>query len=121
MGIIDLKEFFLSGSDEQLCRDVPKSLSSPSLSQDTLNAFEYALGFLLRSQYVKNYNTSSHQMVYHRCMVGTGMGLVQSSEVADAAFFVKVEQHWLFQPNTLYGVRHTLDTKTAKERFGEAL
>ena len=79
----DVKDYFLSGDHDALAADACDHLNGTQrqLTKDVLN-------FLLATQYVKTRLDEDRLWI---CTCGTGMGLPHSADVADSAFYHRVE------------------------------
>ena len=86
--LIDLKDFFLSGSDSLICDAISNFIGGTS---DFRSIFCKALYHLLSTQYVRSETLGC----LHRCVLGSGIGLRHSPHVANLLFFILVEQELL--------------------------
>ena len=85
----DIKEFFLSGTIQELKQDVMKIFQGDNAEKVRIIA--ESLDLLLSSQFV--YSKVTDQCL--RVCEGSGMGLPQSGGIADAAFYTKTELEML--------------------------
>eukprot|EP00959_Pyramimonas_sp_CCMP1952_P422930 8859399-Pyramimonas_sp.AAC.1 len=81
---IDVKEFFMSGDIHELAEDCTMHLDG-----EARTVTREAVTILLENQYVR----SPHVVGRFRCVVGTGMGLIHSGDVADSALVNIMECH----------------------------
>ena len=79
----DIREFFMSGTEEELIQDVTRWFSDPLKT-----LLQRALSLLLSSQYVESHHFPGRLW---RVVLGSGMGLPHSGEVADLAFLSRAE------------------------------
>ena len=96
MAVVDVKDFYLSGSAADIATDVSSLFVNAlaSLVKETIHS-------LLEHQYV----FAIMLQAFYRCFHGTGMGLKHSGHCANLAFYVAVELHFI---NNL----HALGIKT---------
>ena len=80
---LDLKDFFLSGSANQLADYASLAIAPPHRQ-----LVREAITTVLTHQYVQ----SSTANCLHRCVVGAGMGLKHSADIANLAFYYAVEK-----------------------------
>ena len=84
--VFDVKDCFLSGSHDELTADVVKLLP-----ERDRRPTEVLLKTLLTTQHVSHYGDDEHLWRVRR---GTGMGLLCSSDVADAALYSRMERNF---------------------------
>ena len=87
----DIKDFYMSGSFEELTM-----YSSLAVDPAVRDNFKLLLDAILNSQYV----SSPAQGKVHKVTVGTGMGMLASGHVADAAFYEMVERPFILRTST---------------------
>ncbi|CAK0879642.1 unnamed protein product [Prorocentrum cordatum] len=80
---IDIKDYFMSGSMDELIQDATSHMTG---AQKAL--VQRALQLLLAHQYVSSPHWPNHR---HQVVVGSGMGLIHSGEVADVALANRLE------------------------------
>ena len=86
---VDMKNFYYSGTREQLLRDI-MLIWSP---YDPKNrARRAAINMLLLHQYIKGRTFPKADDGAFQVIRGSGMGLIHSGEFSDAAYWVRVEQ-----------------------------
>ena len=97
----DIKDFFMSGLHADLLNETT-SLVPEGAKRDVFRAL---LDEVLRSQHVRLVN---HNNAAWRVMVGSGMGIVCSGEVSDAAFLKMAEIGFILDPSTRtkYSILH---------------
>jgi len=93
---VDVKDYVLSGEIDDLVNDVMEIFAKMSLSRR--KAIKDALYFLIYNQYVIS---KHHVGSCWRVILGTGMGLPQSGAIAEAAFYVRVEEYLLPRQSAL--------------------
>ena len=87
---VDLSDFYLSGTADELIIDTMRLFPS----RHPLTRLRHSvLSLLLYYQFIRG-RTSSHT---YRVIRGSGMGLIHSGDVADAAYWIRVER-WLVNP-----------------------
>ena len=81
---LDVKDFYMSGTYDELMRTISDSLSKHPQG----NLLVRAIGFLLKNQFVRTHAGSESM---YRVIEGAGMGLPFSGHLSDYAFMCKVE------------------------------
>jgi len=88
---MDIRDFFLSGTKEEIVFDIISVFAGED--PDLIQLIHDVLLLLLSHQYVRRYGGDQLYSV----IVGTGMGLIHSAEVADLCYYVRVEK-WAHRP-----------------------
>ena len=91
---LDVKDFFLSGSIEELCRD-----GTLGFEGEEKKLLDRALWLILDYQYVKSAN---HPDKVWKSRRGSGMGLVHSGDLMDWVLFAKMEKWFAKSPGMLW-------------------
>ena len=96
LGKLDLKDFFLSGSRAELVRDVMELWRDDSTcSSRQREVIKTVLEVLLIHQYVTMddvFTTPLREATIYTVQKGTGMGLPQSGDISDGAFYIRCER-----------------------------
>jgi len=88
---LDISDFFLSGTIDQLSDDI---LSTFDSSDKRCSIIKELLPFLLRNQFVRG-RTEQHAAKdgAYRVLRGSGMGITHSGDLCDLAFAARVERY----------------------------
>ena len=96
LGKIDLKDFFLSGTQQQLTKDVMELWRDDSTcGSRKREVIKTVLEVLLLHQYVTMDDINKipfQELEIFAVIIGTGMGLPQSGDIADGAFYIRCER-----------------------------
>ena len=87
----DIKDFYMSGSFSELT-----SFASRAVDCSIRTDFSLLLDAVLNSQYVRSPTSGE----VYKVKVGTGMGMLASGHVADAAFYEMVEKPFILKAST---------------------
>ena len=93
---IDVEEFFMSGSVEQLLNS-----TSNLVPHNVKGVYMTALRFLLSHQYVVSDLLPDE---VHRVILGTGMGMRHSGSVADASFYHQAEARFIYNKRGVWAI-----------------
>ena len=96
---LDMKDFYYSGSAEQLISDVLR-MWDPRDKRNRLR--RQAMELLLHNQLVRGKCWPPEGEGCFRVLTGSGMGLIHSGDIADCAFLMLVE-NWLNHPDVRQG------------------
>ncbi len=93
---VDVKDFFMSGTPSELTTPIVDSLPTATLKQRTYKLLLLnVLDFLLENQYICSHYCPEEVF---NVVEGTGMGLLHSGDLADAALFFLAEFQWACNP-----------------------
>ena len=96
---LDLKDFFLSGTVNELCRD-----ACANFDGSKKKLVDNVVELLLSHQFVE---LDEHPHRLWRSVQGSGMGLIHSSDLMDLAYYHRCERWFYESPGTLwrYGIQ----------------
>lgn len=104
---VDVKDFFMSGSPDELLTPILESLPTSSTQELRYrNLLKEVAEFLLENQYISS-RVLGDDRVY-LVTRGTGMGLIHSGELADVSLYLKAERPWATDAQVME--RHYVNT-----------